>query len=141
MLTLFDYFENRFWREMMINRLDIWSMLAYIQTNKHINKNKKYVYMLIFQKIVHHQYNEVNESYVFQPVPIGKNPIGIGYYICKICDRIIETPFVLIYNKDNIMILLQHSKSIRNMVVKYMKSMNSKSERYKELDTLLQKNS
>ena len=141
MLILFDYFENRFWREMMINRLDIWSMLAYIQTNKHINKNKKYVYMLIFQKIVHHQYSEVNESYVFQPVPIGKNPIGIGYYICKICDRIIETPFVLIYNKDNIMILLQHSKSIRNMVVKYMKSMNSKSERYKELDTLLQKNS
>ena len=77
-------------------------------------------------------HNEVNESYVFQPVPIGKNPIGIGYYICKICDRIIETPFVLIYNKDNIMILLQHSKSIRNMVVKYMKSMNSKSERYKD---------
>ena len=138
MLVLFDYFENRFWREMMINRLDIWSMLAYIQTNKHINKNKKYVYMLIFQKIVHHQYNELDESYVFQDVPMGKTPIGISYYIYKICDNVIKVPLLLTYNKDNIMILLQHSKPVRNMVIKYMKSKNSKSVIYKQLNKLLQ---
>lgn len=141
MLVLFDYFENRFWREMMINRLDIWSMLAYIQTNKHINKNKKYVYMLIFQKIVHHQYNEVDESYVFQPVPIDKIPIGMSCYIYKICDQVIKEPLILTYNKENIMILLQHNKPVRNMLLKYMKSMNSKSERYKILDNLLQNKS
>lgn len=102
MTCLFEYFESRFWREMVINKLDIWTMLELLQTNKQLNKHKSYVYMLIYQKIFMSHYQEIPVSFI------------IKYNI--------DLEYSIYYSKLHLKTLLKHNKTIRGMMEKYINS-------------------
>ena len=76
MVLLFNYFNGRFWREMVISALDPWSMLELLKTSKQLNRNKCYVYMLIYQKIFIKHYEEIAT-----PCIIKYNPYQSNYEI------------------------------------------------------------
>ncbi len=102
MVLLFNYFNGRFWREMVISALDPWSMLELLKTSKQLNRNKCYVYMLIYQKIFIKHYEEIAT-----PCIIKYNKFNKYSIYCS---------------KEHLITLLKHNKSLRTMMDKYIKS-------------------
>jgi hypothetical protein len=102
MVLLFNYFNGRFWREMVISTLDPWSMLELLKTSKQLNKHKSYIYMLIYQKISLKHYEEIAT-----PCIIKYNPYLEYSIYCS---------------KEHLITLLKHNRSLRAMMEKYIKS-------------------
>ena len=102
MVSLFNYFDGRFWREMVISSLDPWSMLELLKTNKQLNKHKSYVYMLIYQKIFMRHYEEISVPFI----------IKYNTYL----------EYSIYCSKLHLKTLLKHNKVIREMMERYIKS-------------------
>lgn len=110
MIMLFNYFDSRFWREMVVTALDPWSMLSLIQTSKHLNRNKTYVYMLIYQKICMKYYEYMTQTF----------KIKYRTYI----------DYTIYCNKDHLATLIRNNKTIRSMMEQYIKSHKTLSTGY-----------
>tara|TARA_X000001036_G_C20632352_1_gene787668 strand:+ start:1030 stop:1413 length:384 start_codon:yes stop_codon:yes gene_type:complete len=123
-VRILNKFDRRFWREQMIQYLDIWSMLSYIQINKKSNKEKQYVYNLIIQNIFSLNIDEMKTSF----------ELKTSYNF--ITSRII-------YNIDYVVILVMHNKTIRKKIAqyiergKYSKKKVSCKHRYNTLNSIL----
>ncbi len=102
MIELFNYFDARFWREMVISALDPWSMLELLKTSKLLIRHKSYIYMLIYQKIFMKHYEEIPT-----PCIIKYNPYAEYYIYCS---------------KSQLKTLVKHNKYIRAMMVRYINS-------------------
>lgn len=102
MLSLFTYFDDRFWREMVISALDPWSMLELLKTSKQLNRHKSYIYMLIYQKIFMRHYEEISVPCI----------IKYNTYL----------EYSIYCSKSHLKTLLKHNKVIRGMMEKYIKS-------------------
>lgn len=102
MIALFNYFDARFWREMVISALDPWSMLELLKTSKLLNKHKSYIYMLIYQKICMRHYEEISV------------PCIIKYHAFN--------EYFIYCSKSQLKTLVKHNKFIRAMMVRYINS-------------------
>tara|TARA_B100001741_G_C16257615_1_gene461448 strand:+ start:295 stop:675 length:381 start_codon:yes stop_codon:yes gene_type:complete len=122
-LCLLNHFDRRFWRENLIQYLDIWSMLSYIQINKKSNKEKQYVYNLIFQVIFSLRLDEMKTEFELKT------------------DYFINTK--IIYNIDYVSVLISYNKYIRKKITNYLerekfsKNMIGSRERYNKLSSIL----
>ena len=122
-LCLLNHFDRRFWRENLIQYLDIWSMLSYIQINKKSNKEKQYVYNLIFQAIFSLRLDEMKTEFELKT------------------DYFMNTK--IIYNIDYVSVLIYYNKYIREKITNYLerekfsKNMIGSRERYNKLSSIL----
>jgi len=136
MTVIFDYFTLRIWRSILMVYLDNWSMLNLIQTNKLMNKNKNYVYMLIFQSITtkRFNYNEfgLKES-LYKLVEYNNTDIN-NYFIYT---NIYLNNTIFIYNINNLKLLVKNNSKLRKMLEKYIKGHKIGTNIYNEIDSLL----
>jgi hypothetical protein len=141
MSVLFDQFTLRIWRSIFMVYLDNWSMLYLIQTNKLLNKHKKYVYMMIFQTIT--TLNCTHPNFHLTRKPSYKllydNTTTYKYLIYK------DTSFGqinIVYNFDNLKLLVKNNSKLRFMLEKYIKGLNKQglnlgTNNYTELKALM----
>ena len=113
MICIFEQFEPRYWRDHVICHLDIWSMLILIQTNKYINKNKLYIYRIIYQTIC---FND-NYKEIEQPLNLVHEWYNEKHHF--------------VYNKKMMQMLVKNNTYIRNLIISYIESHNKQSDRIK----------
>ena len=98
-------------------------MLSYIQINKKSNKEKQYVYNLIFQAIFSLRLGEMKTEFELKT------------------DYFINTK--IIYNIDYVSVLIYYNKYIREKITNYLerekfsKNMIGSRERYNKLSSIL----
>ncbi len=98
-------------------------MLSYIQINKKSNKEKQYVYNLIFQVIFSLRLDEMKTEFELKT------------------DYFINTK--IIYNIDYVSVLISYNKYIRKKITNYLerekfsKNMIGSRERYNKLSSIL----
>ena len=136
MRVLFDHFTLRIWRSLLMVYLDNWSMLNLIQTNKLINKNKNYVYMIIFQSITTMRFN-YNEFSLRESLYKVIDYTDTEDYKYLIYTNIYWKNGIIIYNINNLKLLLKNNSKLRSMLEKYIKNFKIKTNNYNELRLLL----
>ena len=136
MTVLFDHFTLRIWRSLLMVYLDNWSMLNLIQTNKLMNKNKTYVYMIIFQTIKTLGFNY--NGFSFKPPMynlLEDNGVKVNHYL--IYNHHYLNTNIFIYNIDNLKLLLKNNSNLRNMLENYVKNFNLVTNKYTDLKLIL----
>jgi len=136
MTVLFDHFTLRIWRSLLMVYLDNWSMLNLIQTNKLMNKNKKYVYMIIFQSIttMTFTYHDFSLNYASYKLVDYTNTYKKNYYIYT---NIYLNNTIFIYNINNLKLLVKNNSNLRKMLEKYLKGTKIGTNNYKVIDSLI----
>jgi hypothetical protein len=136
MTVLFDHFTLRIWRSLFMVYLDNWSMLNLIQTNKLMNKNNKYVYMIIFQSIttMTFTYHDFSLNYASYKLVDYTNTYKKNYYIYT---NIYLNNTIFIYNINNLKLLVKNNSNLRKMLEKYLKGRKIGTNNYKVIDSLI----
>ena len=136
MLELSDIFTLRIWRSLFMGYLDNWSMLDLIQTNKLLNKHKKYVYMMIFQTIT-----TINYTHSTFPLTCGssyKLLYDMSYtYKYLIYKHLYFDQTKIVYMFDNLKILVKNNSVLRNMVKRYIDNQLIRTETYRMIQNVL----
>ena len=116
--------------------LDNWSMLNLIQTNKLMNKNNKYVYMIIFQYIttMTFTYHDFSLNYASYKLFDYTNTYKNNYYIYT---NIYLNNTIFIYNINNLKLLVKNNSNLRKMLEKYLKGSKIGTNKYKVIDSLI----
>ena len=111
MAVLFDQFDPRFWRYNVINYLDNWSMLVFIQTSKGMNIHKHFTYRIIFQKLIMNSYDKfvVREYTIY------------NLYDCIYDDNHIKKRFIE---------LVKNNKILRTMIQNYIIQQSIQKKKY-----------
>tara|TARA_E500000178_G_scaffold354474_1_gene423561 strand:+ start:352 stop:768 length:417 start_codon:yes stop_codon:yes gene_type:complete len=135
MSTIFETLTPRVWRSILIMYLDNWSMLELIQTNKLLNKHKKFVYMLIFQTITTTNYSSITfalkePSYELLYDYTSKYKYLVYKHVCFDKTK-------LVYLVKNLKILLTNNTILRKMVISHIKRDRKGNTIYERLNELL----
>lgn len=102
---MFFGLPDKFWKHNYYSSLHIKDLLTLIQTCKYFNKQKKYIYRIIYCKLINSPYLEIH-------IP-GTN-IAQPHYFCR--DLTIHTNNVKVIRE--VLTLLNNNEYLRNMFIK-----------------------
>ena len=136
MVLLLDTFTLRTWRSLFMVYLDNWSMLELIQTNKLLNKHKKYVYMMLFQCITTLNYNHPKYKLRCEQCYTLLYNMSNTYKYIIYKDLYLEQS-IIVYNFDNLKILVKNNNILRQMIEKFIENKVNKTNCYIHIQDIL----
>ena len=136
MVLLLDTFTLRTWRSLFMVYLDNWSMLELIQTNKLLNKHKKYVYMMLFQCVTTLSYNHPKYKLICEPCYTLLYNMS-NTYKYNIYKHLYLQQSKIVYSFDNLKILVKNNNILRQMIKKFIENKLHKTNCYIHIQDIL----